>query len=217
MISALAIGFFTGFLLSVPIGPINLTVINEAVHKGFLRAFLIGVGGVTADTFYCTMAFFGFSSILEYIRPIWPMLQLPGGLIVFVIGINYTIRRHADFSKMSHLQSGDKLSHFSKAFPIGFFMGISNFSLFILWAGVNTILISHEWIKPDFLYVLLCVAGIMSGSLTWFFLISLLISRLHRQVNPGTISLITRLCGFLLLLIGVFLCYHSLFGTHDFF
>ena len=79
MIAACLLGFFIGFFLSVPIGPINLTVINEAFRKGFWRAFLVGVGGLTADMLYCAMAFLGFSSLADKANEVAPLLKVVSG------------------------------------------------------------------------------------------------------------------------------------------
>ena len=43
LLSALT-GFVSGFLLSVPVGPVNLTIINEGARRGFKWAVLIGLG-----------------------------------------------------------------------------------------------------------------------------------------------------------------------------
>ena len=38
-------GFFSGLLFSsIPVGPINLTILNEGSRRGFLWAMLIGLG-----------------------------------------------------------------------------------------------------------------------------------------------------------------------------
>ena len=213
MIAAFFVGFLTGFSLSIPIGPINLTVINEAFRKGFPRAFLIGLGGVTADTFYCVMAFFGFSPLLAKAQYLWPVLQFFGGVVVLTIGVRYSFLPQVPFSGMTQ-KTDSHIEHFKKAFPIGFVLGISNFALFVLWCGVSALLISHGWVKPSLRSVLISIFGIALGSTTWFFLIALLISKLHRQVSSETISFATRICGFLLLVFGVFLCYHSFLGKH---
>ena len=55
-------GFISGLLLSMPVGPVNLTIINGGVQRGFKWAMLIGLGAATMDVIYCTIAFTGFSS-----------------------------------------------------------------------------------------------------------------------------------------------------------
>ena len=46
----------------MPVGPVNLTIINEGARRGFKWAVLIGLGAATMDVIYCTIAFTGFSS-----------------------------------------------------------------------------------------------------------------------------------------------------------
>ena len=55
-------GFISGFLLSVPVGPINLTILNEGARRGFKWAALIGLGATTMEVIYCFIAFTGFAS-----------------------------------------------------------------------------------------------------------------------------------------------------------
>src|SRR4051812_21412111 len=58
-------GFISGILLSVPVGPINLSIINEGARRGFRWAVLIALGAITADLIYCTLAFTGFASFFQ--------------------------------------------------------------------------------------------------------------------------------------------------------
>ena len=40
-------GFFCGLIFSsIPVGPINLTILNEGAQRGFLWAMLIGLGAI---------------------------------------------------------------------------------------------------------------------------------------------------------------------------
>jgi threonine/homoserine/homoserine lactone efflux protein len=64
LLSALT-GFFSGLLLSMPVGPVNLTIINGGAQRGFKWAVLIGLGAATMDVIYCTIAFTGFSSFFK--------------------------------------------------------------------------------------------------------------------------------------------------------
>ena len=55
-------GLIFGVLLSIPVGPINLTIMNEGARRGFKWAALIGVGATVMEVLYCTIAFTGFAS-----------------------------------------------------------------------------------------------------------------------------------------------------------
>ncbi|HEX4645361.1 MAG TPA: hypothetical protein VH598_07105 [Verrucomicrobiae bacterium] len=52
LISALT-GFFSGLLLSIPVGPVNLTIINEGARQGFKWGALIGLGASIMEVIYC--------------------------------------------------------------------------------------------------------------------------------------------------------------------
>src|SRR5450432_4498890 len=56
-------GFLSGLLFSsIPVGPINLTILNEGARRGFRWAMLIGLGASAMEVIYCSIAFTGFSS-----------------------------------------------------------------------------------------------------------------------------------------------------------
>src|SRR5260370_17622838 len=58
-------GFLSGLLLSVPVGPVNLTIMNEGARRGFYWAMMIGLGATTMEVIYCFIAFTGFASFFS--------------------------------------------------------------------------------------------------------------------------------------------------------
>ena len=42
-------GFISGLLLSIPVGPVNLTIMNEGARQGFFWALLIGLGATGGE------------------------------------------------------------------------------------------------------------------------------------------------------------------------
>src|SRR5882672_7736678 len=63
-------GFLSGLVLCIPVGPINLTIINEGARRGFWWAAFIGLGASLMEVIYCAIAFTGFSSFFgnNYIK-----------------------------------------------------------------------------------------------------------------------------------------------------
>ena len=62
-LTAILAGFLSGFVVSVPVGPVNLTIMNEGARRGLAWALLISLGATAMETIYCAVAFTGFSSI----------------------------------------------------------------------------------------------------------------------------------------------------------
>ena len=64
LIAALT-GFGSGFALSIPVGPVNIGIMNEGAQRGFKHAALIGVGASLMEFLYCSLAFTGFSNFFQ--------------------------------------------------------------------------------------------------------------------------------------------------------
>ena len=86
-------GLISGLLLSIPVGPINLTILNEGARRGFKWAALIGLGATVMEVIYCFIAFTGFASfftrgyvkaameLFSFVFMLVPRAQVPAGQI----------------------------------------------------------------------------------------------------------------------------------------
>ena len=87
--SAALAGFITALVFSsIPVGPINLTILNEGTRRGFLWAALIGLGAAAMETIYCAIAFTGFSSFFD-IRVVKASMELFSFVFLFFLGIKF--------------------------------------------------------------------------------------------------------------------------------
>ena len=66
------VGALSGFFVSIPVGPINLAIVNEGARKGFWWGFWIGLGAVVMEVVYCAVAFAGLPTCP------WPSPCFPG-------------------------------------------------------------------------------------------------------------------------------------------
>src|SRR4051812_37852717 len=87
-------GFISGLILSIPVGPINLTIMNEGARRGFAWAFLIGLGATTMEVIYCFIAFTGFASFFSrgYIKA---GMELISFVFMLFIGIKFLLAKSA--------------------------------------------------------------------------------------------------------------------------
>src|SRR5512135_1594984 len=81
-------GFISGLLLSIPIGPINLTILNEGARRGFKWALLIGMGATAMEVIYCFIAFTGFASFFTrgYVKA---TMELFSFVFLLFLGIKF--------------------------------------------------------------------------------------------------------------------------------
>src|SRR5512139_3685523 len=85
-------GFVSGLLLSIPVGPVNLTIMNEGARRGFRWAFLIGLGAVVMEVLYCAMAFAGFASFFSqgYVKAV---MELCSFVFMLYLGIKFIMSK----------------------------------------------------------------------------------------------------------------------------
>ena len=205
-------GIVCGLVVSVPVGPVNLTVINQALRRGFGAAFLMGLGAVCADSVYASLVLWGHSSILQTPRVfgiprqnIILGVRIAAVVVIAVLGIRYLLFKveRLDASEAAANKLDDRWHH-PQSFFLGFALTITNFMLIVVWATLITVAFAHEWVTPRLASRVLCITGVLVGGAVWFFLVSFFVSRAHRRVKSKTMTLLVRGCGVL------FLCFAGL-------
>jgi threonine/homoserine/homoserine lactone efflux protein len=81
-------GFLSGFILSVPVGPVNASIINEGARRGLLWALLIGLGASAMEVLYCALAFTGFASLFNGVV-IKAAMELISFIFMLYLGIRF--------------------------------------------------------------------------------------------------------------------------------
>lgn len=192
-------GFIAGFVVAVPVGPVNLTVINQALRRGFGAAFLIGIGAMCAETMYASLMLWGHASILSAPRVVLAM-RIIAVIVIGAMGARYLLFKSARVSASEvTAQKLDEHWHHPRSFFLGFALTISNLMLVVVWATVVTLLFAHEWVVPTLVSRLLCALGVLGGGSTWFLLLAFFVSRAHRRVKDQTLTILVRCCGVLFL------------------
>ena len=191
----------------MPVGPVNLTVINQALRRGLGAGFLIGLGAICADAVYASLVLWGHSSILETPRIFGiPRKSIVLGVrsaavvVIALLGIRYLIFKPERFNNSEAVANNlDAHWHHPQVFFLGFALTITNLMLVVVWATLITVVFAHELVTPRLVSRILCIAGVLVGGAIWFFLLSFFVSRAHRRVKSETLTVLVRGCGALFL------------------
>src|SRR5215510_4601723 len=99
-------GLISGLLLSIPVGPINLTIMNEGARRGFYWALMIGLGATAMEVIYCFIAFTGLASFFDrgYIKAIMEL-----GSFVFMLYLGIKFLRTKTVEAAVHMEATDKI------------------------------------------------------------------------------------------------------------
>jgi threonine/homoserine/homoserine lactone efflux protein len=86
MIIALLIGLITGFLICIPVGPINVWVVNTLIKHDFKSAFAIAIGGSLMDFVYFMVILSGLS-LFHFSPKTILILKIVGVVFLLAFGL----------------------------------------------------------------------------------------------------------------------------------
>jgi|SRR6266540_2760418 len=186
-------GFAFGFLASIPVGPINISIVNEGACRGFGWAFLIGLGATTMEVIYCAIAFAGFTQLFDS-RWIKATMELVSFLLMLFLGIKYLLAHSLPATTRS-IESVEHRLHPHTAFWTGFVRCLGNPGVLLWWITISATFISHEWMEDAWQSKGACVAGVALGCFLWFTLLSYLVSRGHGRFSTNTLLRMSQFSG----------------------
>jgi threonine/homoserine/homoserine lactone efflux protein len=199
-------GFFSALLLAIPVGPVNLTIINEGARRGCKWAVLISLGATTMEIIYCFVAFTGSASFLLTGAYVKAGMELFSFVFMLVLGIKFALAK----SVSSPVQLGATADRFearigqrlnpSSAFMTGFVRVLANPGVMVGWIFFAANFISRDWVTPDLSGRMACVAGVGVGTVLWFLVLSFGSSRGYGKFSEKTLLRIEHISGIALII-----------------
>lgn len=178
-------GFISGLILSIPVGPVNLTIMNEGARRGFRRAALIGLGATVMEVAYCALAFTGFASIFGN-RVLKATMELFSFAFMLYLGIRFLAAKSIPAANRIEERIEEKL-HPHSAFMIGFVRVMGNPGVLLFWIILAANFLSRELVEPNGRGKLACVTGVALGTGLWFLGLSYAVSLGHKKFSERTL------------------------------
>ncbi len=201
LLLALGTGVVSGFLVSVPVGPTNITILNEGGKRGFIHALMIGLGSVTMEVIYCSLAFAGFSGLFES-HVMRALMELTSFLLVLYLGLKYLLARSLPVTPRS-VELVEHRLHPRTAFMTGFARVLGNPAVLLFWIALSATFIAHGWMEDTWTSKLNCVGGVAVGAMAWFGLLSWAVSFGHRRFSNQTLLRMSQISGGCLLIVAI--------------
>lgn len=197
------VGVVSGLMVSIPVGPINVTILNEGVRRGFQWAFLIGLGSVAMEVTYCAVGFAGFSELFDS-RETRATMELLSLLMMLFLGFKYLFMRTLPASSKA-IEKVEHRLHPHTAFMTGFVRVLVNPAVLLVWVTLSATFVAHEWVEPNWISKLICVSGVAVGALAWFALFSYFVSRGLGHLSTQTLVRMSQISGGCLLVMALFI------------
>ena len=190
------LGAFGGYILSMPVGPVNIIVLQKTIVSRALFAFLIGLGAALGDALYGGLAAFGIGVVQDFIlrHDVW--LRTLAGI---VLGIMAWRIWHAH----PHLERTKRDDGFLHQIFVAFFLTIANPGVFLAMLGYFTLVgvggnlgDMGEWPR-----LVRLVFGVFAGAAGWWLTLTWLARKLRSRINDDWLVKVNRISA---LLVGLF-------------
>ena len=100
ILKAILIGFFTGFLASIPLGPSCIESVSRSLSKGFREGFKVSIGAVSADIVYIIIINLGLFTIFTKNPRFHSLFWIVSG-IALILSIKISSKSKTNMLKLS--------------------------------------------------------------------------------------------------------------------
>ena len=168
LVLAAALGLGLGVVTGMPLGVINVAIVDASAAGHKKLATGIGIGGALADAIHAALAFIGIGQLVtrrpDLVR--WLAIGAAGLIILYAI---FAWRRER---KPTVVDASN-----ARAIATGFVLTLPNPGALSAWVAVAATL----WPRATIAEACTLAAGVGIGSATWFALLAHWVSRIPRE------------------------------------
>ncbi|GAB4562767.1 MAG: hypothetical protein Tsb0020_11330 [Haliangiales bacterium] len=219
MLTYFFMGLAVGVLSGVPIGPVNLAVIDAAYRFTMRRAVTIGFGGAIGDGIYAIVGILVMGPVLDAYPVVTPVLYAVSGVVLFVYAL-LAIRNQPSVAvdpikppaasepqnpavKASELPGSEVAQGGGGSWLSGVLVGIAlilmNPAAVVTWVIIVGLFMQGATPANG----LSATAGVMVGSFGWFTGVAYLTHRGKNVIGAKTLQ-VTRFVAYLILGYSIF-------------
>lgn len=205
MIVALLTGFIVGFLMCIPVGPINVWVVNTLIKHNFKSAFSIALGGSLMDFVYFMVILTGLS-LFHFSPSTTLLLKIVGVVFLMVFGLKELLTNKQNFTV-------DESINKKAPTVIGFFLlGIaiysSNPTLIATMSALAAVIKSWNLFTYTFINYFALSLGLAMGSASWFYLLLKMVSKYQNKIPERFFINFSRACGALIVIFSLYMAFN---------
>ncbi len=205
----LVLGVAAGALTGVPIGPVNVAVIDASYRHTMRRAIGVGLGGAIADAFYAGLGIIGVTPALSQYDSVKSGLYAVSGIVLLIYGFltarSQPVTPAVPEDPASAAQTKRANKELVQGMKVGVALIVLNPAAMVTWVLIVGSLIpsiDNNWEG------LVCAIGVFAGSFGWFALVAYLTHK-GKHVLGDKAAWIPRVVGVLLMGYAVYLLFKA--------
>jgi threonine/homoserine/homoserine lactone efflux protein len=175
-------GVAIGFAIAFALGPIGLLVIRRTVDRGWTHGLLSGVGVATADALYGAIAAFGLTAVSNVLVGVDRPLGIVGGAVLLVLAIrSLRVALRSPGTATAHAEPG-RLGSPLAAWASMVALTATNPATILSFAALFASIGAGTGGAAGAMSV---VAGVFTGSVAWWAILTGTIAGLRARLTPG--------------------------------
>jgi threonine/homoserine/homoserine lactone efflux protein len=189
-------GLVIGIMVSVPMGPMGLLVIQKTVNKNRIAGFMSGLGIALADSLYAVIAGFSLTIILDFVKKNELFFQLMGGIVLILLGLSMYFKNPIKELK----KYGKKGNGYFQDLIFTFLLTLSNPATLFIFIAVLTgsgIVLSISELYEAFVVIL----GVLIGASLWWLILTRAVSAFRHRLNLRLLWWFNKIAGVIIILI----------------
>jgi threonine/homoserine/homoserine lactone efflux protein len=200
----LLLGVVVSFIATIPVGPVNLAVMQAAINSGRIAGYKVAAGSAFSEWIYCLMALMGLSVLLtgDAIKFYIQICSVP---ILLILGI-LSLRSEKEIQ----LGEASKIIEFKNNFLLGVVLNLLNPFLLPFWLGMSTYMRNQDLISGDTLELVFFSVGVYVGTFTTQAILVNLSTYWKNIFDPKVRQLINKIIGVVFIVFGVFMLWQSI-------
>lgn len=184
-------GFMIGFTLAIPVGPMAIFCINRSIALGMMGGLCAGIGTAISDGIFSGVAGFGLACVECWILEYGIYFKLTGAAILTYIGVEIIKKPYTEDN--SHMP---KASGYAATLSQAFLLNLVSPFTILTFISMFT----ATQVKASNAYdISMLVTGCAAGSLSWWVILSSLISVVRTKMSARLIWFINKISGALII------------------
>mgnify|MGYP001766242699 FL=1 len=197
-ISLLLKGLLIGFLVSMPIGPIGVMVIQRTANRNFKSGFFSGLGVAFTDSNWAILAGFSVSYIITFLQTYQLYIQIIGAVLLIALGLNIFLSHPVTEWKKMRRKGTSPMEMFLTSVGISLSNPLAILTYIAIFASAHVVFdITNLW-EPAFF-----VSGFFIGATLWWTTLAFTINQFRHKFNLRILWWFNKVSGSLIMLLVV--------------
>jgi threonine/homoserine/homoserine lactone efflux protein len=171
-------GILTGFLVSLPIGPLAVLVIQRTANRNFKSGIYSGLGVAFTDSIWAIFAGFSVSFIITFLQTYQLYIQIVGALLLFLLGLNIFYSHPVDAWKKMRKKGTNSFEMFITGVGVAFSNPLTVLAYIAIFASTKIVFNINNISEP-----VSFVSGFYIGASVWWLILTFVINLFRHRFN----------------------------------